>query len=51
MVHRVLGPVTLRNALNTLAGPVWNLVIDPVNRIVSFELLDEYKNFRPVVSN
>ena len=51
MVHRVLGPVTLRNALNMLAGSVWNLVIDPVNRIVSFELLDEYKNFRPVVSN
>ena len=51
MVHRQLGPLTLRNALTALSGPVWNLVIDPVNRIVSFELLDEYKNFRPVVSN
>ena len=37
-VHRQLGPVSLRDALETLAGPVWRLVQDPINRLLSFEL-------------
>lgn len=37
-VHRQLGPIRLRDALETLAGPVWRLVQDPINRFVSFEL-------------
>ncbi len=37
-VHRNLGPLTLRQALETLAGPVFRLVQDPVHRLVSFEL-------------
>lgn len=37
-VHRQLGPISLRDALETLAGPVWRLVQDPINRFVSFEL-------------
>ena len=37
-VHRQLGPISLRDALETLAGSVWRLVHDPVNRLVSFEL-------------
>ena len=36
-VHRSLGPMTLRDALETLAGPAFNLVQDPVHRLVSFE--------------
>lgn len=36
-VHRRLGPMTLRDALKTLAGPAFNLVQDPVHRLVTFE--------------
>lgn len=36
-VHRNLGPMTLRDALATLAGPLFHLVQDPVHRLVSFE--------------
>ncbi len=44
LVHRRLGPITLDNALMTLAGPVWDLVVDPVHRLVSFDLLEPYAN-------
>ena len=37
VVHRSLGPMTLRDALKTLAGPTFNLVQDPVHRLVTFE--------------
>ncbi len=37
-VHRDLGPLTLRQALGVLAGPVFRLVQDPVHRLVAFEL-------------
>lgn len=37
-VHRNLGPVTLRLALETLAGKPFHLVRDPVRRLISFEL-------------
>jgi type IV pili sensor histidine kinase/response regulator len=43
-IHRKLGPITLDNALITLAGSAWDLVVDPVNRLISFELLEEYRN-------
>ena len=36
-VHRSLGPMTLRAALETLAGSVFHLVQDPVHRLISFE--------------
>lgn len=49
-VHRHLGPIPLRQALTTLAGPAWQLVEDPVNRMVTFQLLDQYTNFRPSVN-
>ena len=35
--HRVLGPIPLQTALETLAGPAFRLVEDPVHRLVSFE--------------
>jgi len=37
-VHRNLGPVTLVQALETLAGPSFQLINDPVHRLISFEL-------------
>lgn len=40
-IHRQLGPISLRHALETLAGPVWRLVQDPIHRLVSFELCNE----------
>jgi len=36
--HRRLGPLTLKWALETLAGPAFRLVQDPVHRLISFEL-------------
>lgn len=42
-VHKGLGPIRLDGALKTLAGPAWDLIIDPVHRLVSFELLAKYK--------
>lgn len=35
--HRDLGPMPLRLALATLAGPAFVMVEDPVHRLVSFE--------------
>lgn len=37
-VHRHLGPMPIRQALQTLAGPAFRLIQDPVHRLVSFEL-------------
>ncbi|MGH8655780.1 MAG: FimV/HubP family polar landmark protein [Gammaproteobacteria bacterium] len=42
-VHRRLGPMRLDEALKTLAGPAHYLVIDPVHRLVSFELREGYQ--------
>ena len=36
-VHRHLGPMTLRDALETLAGPAFHLVQDPAHRLITFE--------------
>ena len=41
-VQRRIGPITLQRALEALAGPAWILVIDPVHRLVSFELAAPY---------
>ena len=35
--HRALGPMPLRTALETLAGPAFRLVEDPEHRLVTFE--------------
>ena len=37
-VHRELGPISLRQALETLAGPAFQLVQDPIHRLIAFEL-------------
>ena len=41
-VHRTLGPVTIRDALKTLAGERWMLIEDPARRLVTFRLCDRY---------
>ena len=35
-VNRILGPISLQQALLTLAGPAFSLLIDPVHRLISF---------------
>jgi len=42
-VHRRLGPITLHDALITLAGEAWYLSVDPVNRLISYELLEKFR--------
>ena len=42
-VHRSLGPLMLRDALQTLAGPAFHLVQDPVHRLVTFERCVEHQ--------
>ena len=42
-IHRSLGPISLRNALKTLSGASWDLIIDPVHRLISFELIKDYR--------
>jgi len=37
-VHREFGPLSLRQALETLAGPAFQLIQDPVHRLIAFEL-------------
>ncbi|NMX53069.1 pili assembly chaperone [Pseudomonas veronii] len=37
--HYRLGPISLRNALQVLAGPAWQLTVDEVSRSVCFERL------------
>lgn len=37
-VHRQIGPMTLDNALQTLGGGAFELVVDPVHRKVAYEL-------------
>ncbi|MCY3884579.1 MAG: pili assembly chaperone [Gammaproteobacteria bacterium] len=39
--HRSLEPMSLKSILETLAGPVWFVVQDPVHRLVAFELCRE----------
>jgi len=49
--HRVLGPMPLQTALETLAGPAFRLVEDPVHRLVSFERCSPINNSQPSPSN
>ena len=41
--QRAIGPRELGAVLERLAGPAWQLVVDPVNRRVSFELRPPYR--------
>ena len=48
--HRTLGPMPLKTALETLAGPALRLVEDPVHRLVSFERCASARYERPASS-
>ncbi len=37
-LHRTIGPITLEDALQVLAGEGWITIYDPVNRLVSFDV-------------
>ena len=43
-----IGPMPLDQALGWIAGDGWALVVDPVNRLVSFEVEARYDNRPPV---
>ncbi|MBD3612050.1 MAG: OmpA family protein, partial [Hydrogenovibrio crunogenus] len=43
-VHRWIGPMSLREALQTLAGQTWQLVTNPVDRTVTFKLDESYRH-------
>jgi len=45
--QRTLGPLLLQDALQTLAGPAYRLITDPVHRLVSFDLAEPYRRWRP----
>lgn len=42
-VHRHLGPMTLQNMLSTLTGTAYQIVVDPVNRLIAFDLAPAYR--------
>lgn len=42
---RRLGPMPLENALVWIAGDAWQLVVDPVNKLISYELSPRYTCF------
>ncbi|MFK5948650.1 MAG: hypothetical protein QM500_07775 [Methylococcales bacterium] len=41
-VHRHIGPMTLEDALTILTSPAFKLNIDPVRRLISYELDKQY---------
>ncbi|MBS9781831.1 MAG: hypothetical protein KGV56_04985 [Gammaproteobacteria bacterium] len=42
---RTLNPIKLSDALEYIAGDAWDLVVDPVNHLVSFQLSENYRCF------
>lgn len=41
---RMIGPDSLNNVLNTIAGEGWQVVVDPVNRLIGFEIKPQYRD-------
>ena len=44
--HRTLGPLPLRTLLETLAGPGYRLIEDPVHRLITFDRCGESSSSR-----
>lgn len=40
---RSIGPATLIDSLKFIGGNAWELVIDPVNKLISYELASSYR--------
>ncbi len=45
-VHRQLGPMSLQTVLSTLAGSAYQIVVDPVNRLIAFDLTPNYRQMK-----
>ena len=43
-VDRTFGPMTLEQGLQTLAGNMFYLLLDPVNRMIGFEIKPAYRH-------
>ncbi len=43
-VHRHLGPMSLHDALLTLVTPAFKLSVDPVHRLIAYDLKPDYKH-------
>lgn len=46
---QLLGPMPLDTALVWIGGDAWRLIVDPVNKLISYEIRTEYRSRRPVV--
>lgn len=46
LIDRNFGPMTLKEGLLTLVGPVFVLAQDPINRTVNFHLKPSYRHFK-----
>lgn len=44
-----IGPMPLNEVLEWIAGPAWRLVIDPVNKLVSYEVKAPYRQSRKII--
>jgi len=45
LIDRHFGPMTLKEALTTLAGSAFTLIHDPLNREVNFQLRHQYAKY------
>lgn len=43
-IDRNFGPMSLKDALTTLAGPAFTLAHDPINRTINFQLKPRFKH-------
>jgi type IV pili sensor histidine kinase/response regulator len=50
-IDRNFGPMSLKNALSTLAGPAFNLVQDPLNRMVDFRVKPQFARLYALDTN
>lgn len=44
-----IGPMPLNEALVWIGGPAWRLVVDPVNKLVSYEVKTPYRQSRRIL--
>lgn len=50
-VDRTLGPMTLAQGLNALAGDAFYLLVDPVHRLLSYQIKPQYQHlFTPHIT-
>jgi len=45
-VHRQLGPMSLQTMLSTLASSAYQIVVDPVDRLIAFDLTPNYRQMK-----